>query len=86
MGYVQFPSYIATIECGKTENDIFILTQKLIINISLMCPFYTIYYEDHFKFTGYKAEAYPPDFRIFYSEKTKKTGFELFLFPLCRKK
>jgi hypothetical protein len=72
MGYHQFPSYIAAIETGKSENALFQCTQKMVLNISLLCPHYTIYFEDHFVFHYNKTGALPPNLTTFFTAKSKE--------------
>jgi hypothetical protein len=70
MGYEQFPSYIATIDLKKDDNDFFHFTRKITINISLLCLYYTIFFEDYFLFSYGESEFDNPNFRIFFSKNS----------------
>jgi hypothetical protein len=47
-GYNQFPSYIAKIKLPSNKNIDCYTTLELVINISLLCKFYTIYIDKTF--------------------------------------
>ncbi len=76
IGYHQFPSYIAAIETNKSENDLFRFTQRAVLNISLLCPHYTVYFEDYYTFNYNKTSILPPNLRTFFSEKSKEIDKE----------
>jgi hypothetical protein len=76
MGYHQFPSYIATIELDKSENELFQFTQKLVLNISLLCSHYTIYFEDRFVFHYSKTGTLSSNLTTFFTGKSKEVGTE----------
>jgi len=46
--YYQFPNYIANISLKEQVNDIGILKENMIICISLLADFYTIFFEEQF--------------------------------------
>lgn len=50
MGYLQFPSYTCCVSISENETDQIKYTRNLIVSISLLCPFYTYYYEDRYVF------------------------------------
>ncbi len=76
MGYLQFPSYMARIEVGNESQESMSYTRTLVINISLLCPYYTIYYEDAYTFHGFYNDLSPTPpvivFRIFFTKKNGK--------------
>lgn len=53
MNYMQFPCHQAMIEMGTESTDRYELKRCAIINISLLCPFYTIFFKDDIFFHGY---------------------------------
>ncbi|MGJ7033238.1 hypothetical protein [Niabella hirudinis] len=49
--YIQFPCYKATLEVN--ENEFYL--RRIVVVVSLICPFYTIYVEDCIKFNRFEG-------------------------------
>jgi hypothetical protein len=69
IGGALFPSFYGWIETGLHENERFKLTENVHFCVSLICPFYTVFYEDRYVFTGFEPrDSMPILLRIYYSK------------------
>ncbi|MGF6924645.1 hypothetical protein QFZ48_000145 [Chitinophaga sp. W2I13] len=79
MAYIQFPSYVVRIKL-KTPDfstpEIF-HSRELVVVVSLLCPYYTIYYLDTYRFNTIRAahHRYRPIFRIAFKEVLPEFSF-----------
>lgn len=72
-GYLQFPNYILVIELCIHENNRIVITKSIILNISLLVNYYTIFFEDLIKLKG-DADN---------SNGIKDTHFQMIYFNSC---
>jgi hypothetical protein len=77
--YHQFPSYITTIQLEKSKDSEREITKELVINVSLLTDYYTIFFKDSYKYLRYGTDSLrvPPGLEIIYYENgTEKTYFD----------
>lgn len=60
IAYWQFPCYMLRVVLKEEKNDRFEYVQNFIVNISLLCNFYTIYFEDVFFYPTYVSKGATP--------------------------
>lgn len=69
MNYLQFPCHLARIELKKESNDEYDFEQSIVINISLLCKYYTIFFEEGYKFKNYTNQIIKPSVSMLFSNK-----------------
>jgi hypothetical protein len=78
-GFHQFPSYYAKIEIERSKDGGKEFSRTVIINISLLTDYYTIYFEDFFKYSLYKDNKFgisrPPTMKIVYCKSCLEKYF-----------
>ena len=72
MNYLQFPSHIGKIALKNELHQEYDYQQTLVINISLLCNFYTIFFEDTFIYKNYIDPLPKPKTKILYLNQKKK--------------
>ncbi|QJB38771.1 hypothetical protein HF324_13210 [Chitinophaga oryzae] len=87
MAYTQFPSFMLKIKIQEIGNPFenISFSRHLILIVSLLCPFYTIFFENEYTVNNVKTEVRQigPKFRIFYQKLLPEFSFgqeELFSF------
>jgi hypothetical protein len=68
-GFIQFPSYLASIDRQKSTSERFIFVSRLHLCISLLCPYYTVFFEDEYRFDKHFEFSITLPHRIFYSKR-----------------
>lgn len=71
MNYHQFPSHIARVNIINESNSKFDFQQTLVINISLLCNYYTVFFEDLFIFKNYSDNLSKPKIKLVYLNQKK---------------
>ncbi|HWC52329.1 MAG TPA: hypothetical protein VG676_02005 [Chitinophagaceae bacterium] len=85
MGYLQFPCYAARIKIQQDKTDFFNYHKDFVLVISLLCDFYTVYYEDTYQFTNHLPAENPVSFKvIFLKNKDEKEDQEKLFDTLCK--
>lgn len=72
-GLSMFPSYKGWLDLGSQQKDGYNFLCRLHFCISLLCPHYTIFFEDRYVFSDFECSI-PPSSTIFYSRKANNTG------------
>jgi hypothetical protein len=84
LSFQQFPSYIASIVIEKNKNSEREFSCEIVVVVSLLADYYTIYLKDSYKLLNYtysKEEIYPINYEILYYESAKNKE----LLELCDK-
>lgn len=55
LDYLQFPNYLCYIHVGSQEAGNVIVKTKLVLALSLLCDYYTIFFEDIYTTTSYQV-------------------------------
>lgn len=79
MSHRQFPSYYLKIEKRPQRAIEHIsYSRNLILIVSLLCPYYTAFYEDEYRFNNIRTEIIDggPTFRIFFRELLPELSFD----------
>ncbi|WP_142688644.1 hypothetical protein [Chitinophaga polysaccharea] len=80
MAFIQFPSYVVHIKLKTPDfSTPEILHQReLVVVVSLLCPYYTIYYLDTYRFNTIRAAHYRfgPIFRITFKDLLPEFSFD----------
>jgi len=79
MSYLQFPCFIGKLQIVSDENSRFNMQRTLVIAVSLLCDYYTLYFEDTYAFAGYTDLSVKPKLHILFS-KRNDSGEEEVLF------
>ncbi len=70
MNYLQFPCHLMKIELETESNGPYDFKRFMVVNISLLCDFYTIFIEDFFRYASYTNQIAKPSTSILFSSKT----------------
>lgn len=74
MAYLQFPSYQAVINFNSIDNDEYNSTHNLIVVISLLCSYYTIFFESDYRFKAFNSSPELTNYKIFSLNSDKKNS------------
>jgi|GEM_PF-4774683 len=69
LSYHQFPSYLFTIELGSSQQQQVEISNRIIVAISLLGNFYTIYVENLYHFSGFKTNKTKIAHHILYNDE-----------------
>ncbi len=69
MSYLQFPGFTGKLQILSDENSRFNMQRALVISVSLLCDYYTLYVEDTYTFRDYGDLSLKPKLHILFSKK-----------------
>jgi hypothetical protein len=77
---IQFPSYSIQIELHSEASNNFTFSRKIVVIASLLCKYYTVFFEDFYNFNHNETyKGVPPFYRILFSkEKGLNNATEVF--------
>lgn len=77
MDYLQFPCHLVKITLKKEHHSDYEFERYLVVNVSLLCNYYTLFFEDRFRFKDYTNDIIKPSITILFSRKlSEKVHFD----------
>lgn len=80
MAYIQFPSYVVHIKLKSPDFSTpeILHERELVVVVSLLCPYYTIYYLDTYRFDTIRSahHRFGPTFRIVFKDLLPEFSFD----------
>lgn len=80
MSHLQFPCYQMIIDMAEHQAAVCCSKRKIVLSISLVGPYYTLFYEDEFRLEGYMDSIeMPPLFSVLFTQHKTDKNLEMHL-------